>query len=237
MEETKEAPKVEETKEGAQAQNAQPQPTTEPQETPQQIDWKRFKEARKKEREQKEEAERRAAQSSKEAEALKAAMEALVNRPNPVQTGEVEETEDDRIQKKIDKALADERKRVEDERTRREQTEFPQRVLAVHPDFDNVCTTENLDYLEFHYPEVARAFKKAPDSFDKWSDVYKAIKRFVPNNSNNKDGKSAEKNFKKPQSMSVGGTTQTGDHAPMMLDEKRKQDNWSRMQKRMKGIA
>lgn len=207
-------------------------------ETPQQIDWRKFKEARKVERQQKEEAEKRAAQKTQEAEALKAAMEALLNKNAHVSSHGYEqndESEDDLIQKKIDLALANERKRVENERIQREHAEFPQRLAQTYPDFDQICSSENLDYLEYHYPEIAGAFKNAPDNFDKWSNVYKAVKRFLPNAANIKDQKKAERNFNKPQSMAVGGVTQTGDTAPMMLDDKRRADNWSRMQKVMKG--
>ncbi|HAM53715.1 MAG TPA: hypothetical protein DCP92_24610 [Nitrospiraceae bacterium] len=72
----------------------------------------------------------------------------------------------------------------------------------------------------------------------KWCDIYKAVKRFVPNSTtSSKEQKKAEKNLAKPQAMSTAGMTQTGDQAPQYLDDKRKQDNWKRMQLRMKGIA
>lgn len=206
-------------------------------ETPQQIDWKRFKEARKLERQQKEEAERSAARTAKENEALKAVVDALVNKPNQASTSNEEESDDDRIQKRIDAALANERRRVEEERRQREHAEFPQRLVAAHPDFDSVCTAENIDYLEYHKPAIAKAFKAAPDGFDKWSGVYQAIKEFVPNHSSTKDQKKAERNLGKPQAMSQAGVTQTGDTAPQMLDDRRKQDNWRRMQLRMKNIS
>jgi len=61
------------------------------------------------------------------------------------------------------------------------------------------------------------------------------VERFVPNTNSGKDAKKAEQNFNKPQSMAVPGATQTGDTAPMMLDEKRKVDNYARMMKVMKG--
>lgn len=227
---------IEEKAVQAQPQNNQPVESKD-EENPQQIDWRKFKEARRVERQQKEEAERRAAQKTAEAEALKAAMEALLNKPvnNSVNNYDQDESEEDRIQKKIDAALAKERQKAEEERIRREHAEFPQRLAQTYNDFDQVCSEENLDYLEYHYPEVAAAFKNAPDSFDKWSNVYKAVKRFLPNATNNKDQKKAEKNFSKPQAMSVPGVTTTSDHAPVMLDDQRRKDNWNRMQRVMRG--
>lgn len=239
MEETQPAAKVEETATPAQAQTTQEaQAAPQSEETPQSIDWRKWKEARKVERQQKEAAEKTAVEEKARGDALKAALEALVNKPQASDQGQTEDTEDSRIQKKIDAALANERKRVEDERRQREQAEFPQKLAQAYPDFDNVCSSDNLDYLEYHYPEVASGFKHAPDSFDKWSNIYKAVKRFIPNNVTDKQQqKKAEKNGSKPQSMAIAGVAQTGDTAPMMLNEQRKADNWQRMQKRMKGIA
>ena len=36
--------------------------------------------------------------------------------------------------------------------------------------------------------------------------------------------------------MSAPGISQTTDSAPIKMDEKRRAENWARMQKRMKGI-
>lgn len=213
----------------------QPQTADSEQESPQQIDWKRFKEARKIERQQKEEAEKRASEKSAEAAALKAAMESLLSKP-VLHEDKSDESEEDRIQAKVDAAIAKRDKALSDQRAIAERQDLPRKLEQAYPDFNKVCSDENIDYLKFHYPEVAKAFSYVPDNFENWSDYYKTIKRFIPNASNNKDAKKAEKNFSKPQSMAVAGVTQTGDTAPMMLDDKRKADNWSRMQKRMKGI-
>lgn len=207
------------------------------QETQEQINWKRFREAREIERKQKEAAEKDAARKAEEIIALKAAMESLVSKPTRASDtyDAPEETEDQRIQKKVDAALSDREKQYEQQRLQKEQQEFPQRLVSNFSDFNQVCTSDNLDYLEYHYPEVAAPYKHLPDSYDKWAAIYKSVKRFVPNPDSSKDQRKAEKNFGKPQSMAVAGNTQTTDSAPMMLDEKRRQDNWQRMQRIMKG--
>jgi hypothetical protein len=225
---------------------ATPENTTQPnisveenqvQESAKDINWRQFREQRELERKQREDAERRAREKEQEAQALKVAMDAILNKPSPqnypIQEEELDE--DQRIEKKVQAALLAKEKVLEEERRRREQQEFPQRLASTYSDFNQVCTTENLDYLEYHYPEVASAFKHAPDGFDKWAAVYKAVKRFVPNTDSKKEQAKAERNFNKPQSMAVGGATQTGDSAPMYLDDKRRADNWSRMQRIMKG--
>ncbi len=206
--------------------------------TPEQINWRKFREAREKERKEKIEAEKRAAEKEAEVAALKAAMEALVNKPesNSRQINEhVEETDEERIARLVNASLEKERRKHQEETLRKEQTEFPQRLAAEFQDFHQICNSENLDYLEYHYPEVAEAYKELPDGYSKWAKIYKAVKRFVPNPDSKKEQIKAEKNFMKPQAMSASGKTQVGDTAPQSLDDKRKADNWARMQKVMRG--
>jgi hypothetical protein len=206
----------------------------------QQQNWKKFREQRELERKQKEEAEKIAREKEKEAAALKAAMETILNKQSPnhddQNSNQNEMTEDQRIQIKVDQALAVRERQYEAERNKREAESLPQKLSSTHRDFNQVCTPENLDYLEYHYPEIARAFRNAPDNFEKWSDIYSAIKRFVPNSQSSQDEKKIEKNLSKPKSMVVPGTTQTGDSAPIMIDEKRKAENWARMQRVRKTV-
>lgn len=207
-------------------------------ETQEQINWKKFREAREQDRKDKAVAEKIAVQKSAEAEALKAAMEALVSKPsNPSSNANNydDESEEQRICRLVDDRLAKERLKQDEERAKRDHQEFPQRLKQSFSDFDQVCTTENLDYLEYHYPEIAEVMKKAPDGYDKWSAVYKAVKRFVPAPDSKKDAAKAEKNFNKPSAISSPGRTATGDAPPTMLDDAKREANWKRMQAVMKG--
>lgn len=206
-------------------------------ENPQERNWKAFREQRDLERKQKEAAEKMALQKAQEAEALRAAMDALLNKPtHQPQSSDEELSEDDKINRKVELALAAKEKQYEEQRRQREQQEFPQKLTQTFPDFERICTTENLDYLEYHYPEVASAFKFAPDGFDKWASVYKAVKRFVPNPESLKEQSKAEKNLSKPQSMAAPGVTSTGDTPPHQIDDRKRADNWKRMQRVMKGL-
>jgi len=228
-----------------QEQIAQPSSTqsSPSEEDPNQINWKKFKEARKKEREEAEAMSKRAAEKEAEANALKLAMDAILNKQSsqsqPHNTGfDEDESEDSRIEKKVQAALQAAEKRRIQEQQRIEQETFPQRLNQNHKDFNEVCTTENLDYLEYHYPEVAAAFKNVPDSYDKWANVYKAVKRFVPNIDSRKEAAKAEKNFNKPQSISSPGLTTSGHAVPStILTEERKAANWARMQAARKGLS
>lgn len=210
-------------------------------ETPEQINWKKFREAREVERKQKIEAEKRASEKEAEVQALKAAMESVLNRPSQTQPYASQDTQDptdeERIKAQIEAIISAREKKGEEEKYRREQAEMPQKLTSSYADFNQICSESNIDYMEYHYPEVYNAFKQMPDGYDKWSSIYKAVKKLVPNTDSRKDQAKAEKNFTKPQAMSIPGKTQVGDSSPQMLDEKRKMDNWQRMQRVMKGGA
>ena len=231
------------------AQTEAVQPVEQPQNLPennntpekneeQQVNWKKFRETREIERKAHDEALKRATQKEAEAKALKDAMEALLSKPDQRQQHQEsyeEDEEEARIQKKIDAAIAARERQYEAERQQREKEDLPHALKRNYSDFDKVCTEENLDYLEFHYPEVASAFKYMPEGVEKWGSIYKAVKKFVPNSSAGGDKQRVERNLSKPQSASAGGATQVGDTAPIMLDDKRRADNWARMQKVIKG--
>jgi len=203
-----------------------------------QINWRKFRQEREKERKEKDDSDRRANEKEREANALKSAMEALLNKAQPTSQRyeeEDDESEEQRIEKKVNAVLERREKANEEVRRKKEVAELPTMLAKTYSDFNAVCTEENLDYLEYHYPEVVAGFKNMPDSFDKWQNIYKAAKRFIPNTDSRKDQLRVEKNLNKPQSMSVPGATQTGDHAPAQMSDKRRADNWQRMQRILKG--
>ena len=212
-------------------------------ETTQDRNWRQFREAREQDRKRNDASEKLAREKAAEAEALKAAMEAILNKqqPQPQQyqdTSSEYEDDDTKIQKKIDEALAKRERQYEQERMARDKQDMPTKLKTAYQDFNSVCSADNLDYMEFHYPEIAKAFVSMPESFDKWSSIYHACKKLIPNSASSKQEQArAEKNMSKPQSMSAAGATATGDHSPYMLNEKKKADNWLRMQKVRKGIA
>lgn len=215
--------------------------------------WKAFREARKKDRAEREAAERKAIEKETEIAALKAAMEAAFSaKSNQVNQQQYyqeqgnyaqEETEDERIEKKVRAVIAireaeSEKKRVERE-LEREYQEYPDKLTKSYPDFHQTISQENLDYLDFHYSEVSRPLQRLNDGYDKWSDIYKAIKKFVPNNTTAKrEAAKADVNFNKPKSMSSTGIMQSGESRTneMLTDDKRTA-NWQRMQKILKGVS
>lgn len=218
-------------------------------ETQEDPNWRAFREARKKDRAAREEAERRASEKEAEVAALKAAMEVAFSKAAPTpqayqqyygMSEETEETEDQRIERKVLAAIAQKEAAAEKARIEREQQEYPARLQQMYPDFNQVISQENLDYLDYHYPEVSRPLQRFQDGFDKWSDIYRAVKKLVPNHSNaKKDAARAEANQMKPKSISSTGVTNPGESIrPSWQDlEKRRADRWAEMQKIQKSIG
>lgn len=220
------------------------------QEEPQQEDpnWKAFREARKKDRAEREAAEKRAQEKEAEAAALKAAMEAVFSKQQPQVPNNqyadqypVEETEDERIEKKVQAAIAAREAQAEKSRVERERQEYPSRLNQVYPDFNQMISQENLDYLDFHFPEVSRPLQRLPDGFDKWSDIYHAIKKFLPHNKEaKKDAARADLNSMKPKSISSTALSQSGEGRaiPNMLDiEAKRAARYAEMKRIINGVG
>jgi hypothetical protein len=211
--------------------------------------FKAFREGRKKDRLEREAAERRAAEKEAEVAALKAAMDAAFAKqpsaPSPAayqqyygMNQEQEESEDQKIEKKVNAIIAQREASFERQRAEREAQEYPARLEKDLPDFHQVISQENRDYLDYHYPEISRPLSRLQDGYEKWSDVYHAIKKFVPNQSSSKrDMARADLNQKKPGSISSATVTQP---APMpgshVLSDEKKAANWERMRKTMASV-
>jgi len=209
-----------------------------------QANWKAFREQREVERKARMAAEQRASEKAAEAEAMRSALEAAINKPSnnhQIQdhgSQDNEETEDQRIDRRVNKIIKEKEEQYQKEQHQREMQEYPQRLTQMYPDFNKTISSENLDYLDFHYPEVSKPLQRLNEGFDKWSDIYKAVKKFVPNNTSNQDMQRAEKNLAKPGSVSTPGATQGSSAMPSArLTEERKAENWARMERARKGLS
>lgn len=214
--------------------------------------WRAFREARKKDRAEKEAAERRAIEKEAEVAALKAAMEAAFSKSAPTPQAyqqyygiqpsyeHNEESEDEKIEKKVNSLLAAREEKARMEAIEREKREYPNRILRDFPDFNNVVSQENLDYIDYHFPELSRPLQRLNEGYDKWSDIYHAIKKLIPNHATaKKDSVRADMNNQKPKSISSTGITQSGEAVQYNFQEveKRRAENWARMERIRKGIS
>lgn len=227
--------------------------------TEEQINWRKFREERAKERAQKEEELKQATERQKQQEeqirAYREALEQVMDKPD---TGSLSQKEQDKIiadlmdediptgadikgfinqvvPKIVDNVLQTRDQQLEEERRRREAQEMPVRLQREHKDFSNIVTQENLDYLEYHYPEVAETLGSLPNSYDKWSKVYKTVKRLVPDGER-KDVARMERNSQKPQSMASTSAASTSEVAPgRRLTDAQKAENYRLMRERARG--
>lgn len=237
----------------AQEQPKEQQAKTEIEEVPtrngEDPDWNAFREARKRDRAERRAAEERAQQKEAEAAALKAAMEAAFGaRQAPSQQAyqqyygmdqQPEESEEQRLERKLNEMLAKKEEQWRREQAEQEAKSYPQRLMRDFPDFSQVCSQENLDYLDYHYPEISRPLQRLGDGYDKWHDTYHAVKKLIPNHSSaKKEALRAEVNTNKPKSMSSMGQSATGRQAAESWQEieARRAENWQRMQRTMKGV-
>jgi len=235
-------------------QNVEPnlsQQKTETQDSEAQEDpnWKAFREARKRDRAEKEAAERKAKEKEQEIEALKAAMEAAFSAkssPSPQAyqqyygiNEQPEETEEQRIERKVMELLNKKEEHYKQQQAEYERQEYPKRLMRELPDFTQVCSQENLDYLDFHFPEISRPLQRLQEGYEKWHDTYHAVKKFIPNHSTaRKEAQRADMNSNKPRSISSTGPSPTGEapRATWQESEARRAENWARMQRIMKGV-
>lgn len=209
-----------------------------------QANWKAFREKREAERKAGAEAQRIAKEKSAEAQALREALEASMAKSPPRKQEEFheeqEETEEQRIDRKVEAAIKQREEKDRLERLKREQEELPFKLKQAHSDFEQICSQENIDYIEYHFPEVARAFSTMPNNFENLSMIYKAMKKLVPNIDSRRDERRAEKNLMKPGSVSSpagNATSQDAGLGSARLTEERRAQNWARMQKTLKGLT
>jgi flagellar biosynthesis GTPase FlhF len=209
-----------------------------------QANWRIFRAKRDVERKEREEALKRASEKEAEAQALKLALEAIMNKPTSnTQSNEyalqpIQESEDQKIERKIQEGVKKHLEQYEHEQIEKSRQEEPKKLMKNYPDFEKVVTQENCDYVEYHHPEVAIPFKYMPEGYEKWEAQYKVIKKFIQTTDMKKDQARLEKNVLKPGSASsvipgAVGVAKTS----VVLDEERKAANWARMQKTLKGVT
>jgi len=200
------------------------------------ANWRAFREQREAERKARIEIEKKAAEKAAEAEALRKALEAVTSKPNTYEEYS-EESEDEKIEKKVRELLEKKEQELLRQRHEEEIKNLPVLLNREFKDFDQVCSTENLDYLEYHYPEIAAPFKYMPDGFEKWAAIYKATKKLVKNTTSAADAAKLQKNLEKPKSISSTNLTSSGQSYASVVSEAKKAANWERMQRTMKGLT
>lgn len=219
-------------------------PAVQSTETIEDPNWRAVREQRKKDKIAREEAEKRATDAQAQADALKVAMEAAFSKM-PTQQYQShqddyrEETEDERIDKKVHAALLAREAQAEKSRIEREKTELPMRLRKAYPDYDKIINEETGAYLEYHHPEILRTILRAKEDFESCSDSYQLVKKLIPGlQEAKKDEVRTQANLLKPKSSSSPSITESGQVThPFKISEERKAANWERMQKELRSIG
>ena len=242
---TPEAPIVQEKVEQNNVQPATPQPVQQ-EEVREDPNWKAVRELRKKERAEREAIEKRAAEETQRADAMAKALEVALGKTTFNQNAQQnyaaypeEETEDQRLEKKLNAMLAQREVQYQKDREAREAAEVPKRLRQMHADYDQVVNEDNGAYLEYHHPEIYQSLIKLPETIENCTNIYKIVKKLVPNSTGaKKDEIKAENNFNKPRSTSTASVTQGGESgSSAIISEEKRAANWARMQKTLRGLT
>lgn len=205
--------------------------------------WRAFLEKRKEEQKQLEDERRKnkeleseRSRREKEVEDLKIAIQTLVDKKDNNSSYDSEDDSDHKklIQDEVNRIISkneDERKKAEfQQRVQKESIEIKEQM----PDLLEVCSHDNLAYLEYYHPEIAIPLAAMPDGFQKTKLAYQAVKKHVKMGTKEKE--KIEKNLAKPKSLhsSLSNESQQEDSSAYMSDKKR-QDTWNKMQRLMSG--
>lgn len=133
----------------------------------------------------------KAEKAERERDALLAQMLEMQKRTNvaePKQETEIQEdfdwdiSDSDLLEGKHAKKIIKEMRKLKTEisqyQKQSSQTAIEAKIKAVYPDFEKVVSAENVERLNYEYPEVAQSLKDNPDIYSKAAAAYSIIKRF-----------------------------------------------------------
>lgn len=213
----------------------------EQQESDQDRNWKAFLEKRKEEqkileaeREKNKRLEEEKARSQKTIEEMKEAFKALVEKKDDSPYESEEEEYKKKLRQEFEQ-LYEEKEKTRLARQKMEELERERMEIQKNmPDLMEVCSQENLAYLEFYHPEIAVPIGKLPDGFEKTKLAYQAVKKHVKMSTKEKE--KIEKNLSKPRSVHSPHSDETQKESSSgYLEEKARNQVWEKMQRLISG--
>lgn len=143
------------------------------------------------------------------------------------------------VEKLAERKAMDAAKRyIDEEFKKRAEAEIPQRLQSRYPDFEQVVSKENVEYLRSTKPEIAAALSAIGDKYGKAVAAYEYIKMLMPQGMNlSQEKEIAEKNLKKPGNLSSVGSEALSQAKAMErgLTPDRKKALFKEMQSAIKG--
>ena len=202
--------------------------------------WKAFLEKRKEEtkafeaeKEKNRQLEADRVRWEKEKEIMKEAFVAAVEKKEPAAFPDDEDEEkrfNERFEKKFQERESTRIKKDQDERLQREMVEIKNQM----PDLVEVCSQDNIAYLEYYHPEIAIPLGKMPDGFEKTKLAYQAIKKHVKMATKEKE--KIEQNIAKPKSVHSNFSNETQkEESSGHMSDKRKDQVYQKMQRLISG--
>jgi len=223
----------------------QQQPVEQKKETDEDRNWKAFLEKRKEEqrlfdaeKEKNKRLEEERAKREKEIEDLKTAFQVMLEKKESGSSFPDDEQTDHKkfVQDEIQRLFREEKEKrkaqEESERAYRDTMAIKQEM----PDLVEVCSQENLAYLEYYHPEIAIPLGKMPDGLEKTKLAYQAIKKHVK--MAKKEKEKIEQNLSKPKSVHSSysnETTSDKENSSGVLSDKRRNETWQKMQRLISG--
>lgn len=203
--------------------------------------WKAFLEKRKEdqraleaERKRNQELQAERDRRTKELEEMKLAFQAVVDKKEPEYSYDQDVDQNKLIEEKVNQIISKrEQERLAREEEQRRAREI-QEIKEKMPDIEQVLSPDNLAYLEFYHPKMARLIAKMPEGLDKIKETYEAVKEFVKMPTKEKE--KIDKNLGKPKSVhsSVSNESQK-EESSGVLSDKRRMETWQKMQRLISG--
>lgn len=204
--------------------------------------WKAFLEKRKEEQKENlalqkklEESNQENARREREIENLKIAFKSLAEKKEEPSNYDYDGDDQkkiiqDEVNRVISKRDKENEERETAERIRKEAIEIKEQM----PDLMDVCSHDNIAYLEYYHPEIAIPLGAMPNGFMKTKMAYQAVKKHVKMGMKEKD--KIEKNLAKPKSLhsAISNEGQQEESSGNMSDKK-KTETWNKMQRLMSG--
>lgn len=216
--------------------------TDQKKESDEERNWKAFLEKRKEEtkaleeeREKNKQLELERENYKKRIEEMKEAFKALLEKkePNPYEYGN-EEDPKKAIQEEVERLFREQEQKREDKERQERTYKETLAIKETMPDLMEVCSQENIAYLEYYHPEIAIPLGKMPDGFEKTKLAYQAIKKHVK--MAKKEKERIEENLSKPKSMHAPYSNETQkEESSGNLSDKRKMEVWNKMQRLISG--
>ena len=220
---------------------AQDKPEEQKKESDEDKNWKAFLEKRKEEakefeveKEKVRQLEADKARWEKEKEIMKEAFVAAVEKKDSAPFPDEDDEEDRKFNERFEKKYQER----ESERVKREhQNKLEREIIEIKnemPDLQEVCSQENIAYLEYYHKPTAKALAAMPDGIEKTKLAYQAIKQYVKMGTKEKE--KIEQNLSKPKSVHSNFSNETQkEESSGHLSDKRRNEVYQKMQRLISG--